>query len=104
MFSSAIPYIVYGSLGLVCAFLTIFLPETLNRPLPDTVPPWNCFCVKTDSQEVPATEGQSSRPADEVLHTVYGNGETKGEEDVELLSVSHKPKDNVWDTGTTIQT
>lgn len=32
-----LPFIVYGSLALVGGVLTVFLPETTNRKLPDTV-------------------------------------------------------------------
>ena len=37
MFGDAIPYIIFGALGLFGAFLTMFLPEVLDRKLPDTV-------------------------------------------------------------------
>ena len=37
MFGDAVPYIIFGALGLFGAFLTMFLPEVLDRKLPDTV-------------------------------------------------------------------
>jgi OCT family organic cation transporter-like MFS transporter 4/5 len=33
----ALPYIIFGVLGLAGAFLTLFLEETLDKVLPDTV-------------------------------------------------------------------
>ncbi|ELT93477.1 hypothetical protein CAPTEDRAFT_222903 [Capitella teleta] len=44
--SMPIPYIVYGSLALISAVSFIYLPETLNRPLVDAIPFWNCACYK----------------------------------------------------------
>ena len=37
IFGQSIPYIIFGALGLLGAFLTMFLPEVLDRKLPDTV-------------------------------------------------------------------
>ena len=33
----SLPYIIFGALGLAGAFLTLFLEETLDKVLPDTV-------------------------------------------------------------------
>ncbi|XP_055898791.1 organic cation transporter protein-like [Biomphalaria glabrata] len=34
---SALPFLVFGSCGIITAILTLFLPETLNQKLPETV-------------------------------------------------------------------
>ena len=46
--SPHLPYIVFGCLGLLCAGLTYFLPETLNKPLQDTLPhrEYCLYCCK----------------------------------------------------------
>ena len=48
-FSKPLPFIVFGSLAGLCGILAFFLPETLNKPLPDKVPPRDfCLCCCYD--------------------------------------------------------
>ncbi|XP_041807357.1 solute carrier family 22 member 4-like [Chelmon rostratus] len=37
MFYQFLPWIIVGSLALLCALLCVFLPETFRKPLPDTI-------------------------------------------------------------------
>ena len=36
-FGAALPYIIFGALGLIGALLSLFLEEVLDKQLPDTV-------------------------------------------------------------------
>ena len=72
-FSEILPYTVFGSLALLCGFLAIFLPETLNQPLPDTLPPrtlCNCVPIKLDqdrTQDMPLDDNLSKTAKDSVI-------------------------------------
>ncbi len=55
VFSTSLPYIVFGSLGLVCGILAFFLPETLNQPLPDSLPTsglWSCYKANQSAETI----------------------------------------------------
>lgn len=54
----AIPSTIFGSLSLVAALLTCLLPETNNRPLPDTIADVEAFSVSHASNR-----GQIPRPS-----------------------------------------
>ncbi|ROT82655.1 Organic cation transporter protein [Penaeus vannamei] len=54
----AIPSTIFGSLSLVAALLTCLLPETNNRPLPDTIADVEAFSVSHTSNR-----GQIPRPS-----------------------------------------
>ena len=41
---SPLPFAIFGCLAFACGVLSFFLPETLNRPLPDSLPPRRGCC------------------------------------------------------------
>ncbi len=96
-FSEILPYTVFGSLALVCGLLAIFLPETLNQPLPDTLPPRTlCTCVPIKSEQdrtqaMPLDDNLSKTAKDSVIQV---NGTTPC--DVKLIA--YKEHDGAGDT------
>lgn len=46
-----LPFAIFGVFGVACSLLAFLLPETLNTPLPDTLPPWQCACCRDDSDD-----------------------------------------------------
>lgn len=62
-FSRPVPFVVFGVLGIVCALLCVFLPETLDVPLPDAVPPRQC-CLGRRRRKKPADDRTTSSVTD----------------------------------------
>ena len=76
-----LPYIVFGSLGIVCGFLALALPETLNQPLPESLPPRQiCGCFATKNTEDTLSTKQNG--------AMVGNGSSKSLALVEYVDVS----------------
>ena len=53
-----LPFTVFGVLSLLCALLAMFLPETLNKALPDSLPPKAYRCCWS-SKENTATDEEA---------------------------------------------
>lgn len=47
-----LPFAICGTLALICSLLALFLPETLNKPMPDTLPPWQYRCCGKEDTEL----------------------------------------------------
>ncbi len=53
MFSSPLPLIIYGGLGVSAGLLTLFLPETLGRKLPETLLEGENFGKEDEKEKKP---------------------------------------------------
>ena len=53
MFSSPLPLIIYGGLGVSAGLLTLFLPETLGKKLPETLLEGENFGKEDEKEKKP---------------------------------------------------
>lgn len=59
------PFLVYGILAVCGAFSTYFLPETLNRKLPETIDDVNSFKLRSTKFYIKKQESVEKKLIDE---------------------------------------
>lgn len=55
------PAVIFGAMSLIAAVLTLFLPETLNRPLPQSIEEvenWTRTLTKQEKMKAKALKGE----------------------------------------------
>lgn len=77
---------IFGVLGIACAVLCMFLPETYNKPLPDVLPKRTyCLCVdrcrkqrSDDSLEIDSGETNLHKEGECIVLETTGDPEKAG--------------------------
>ena len=62
-----LPGILFGALSIGVGLLALLLPETLNRPLPQTIEDIENWTRKTPTQQQPTTDNESNKAKHELL-------------------------------------
>ena len=62
-----LPGILFGALSIGVGLLALLLPETLNRPLPQTIEDIENWTRKTPTHQQPTMENESNKAKHELL-------------------------------------